>query len=237
MDDKEDSYLDHDNDVVLRDGTRISASQISLPSEIEDRIRSLRGSVGRRQEEIEKAHRDRGEEVRDLHTTAGILRELWDEIREDLRVCWSAEWRRRRRLGIERRLEEVKDRLAEPPDLPDWLRLIPDGVLTPKQHEAMVLREGYGLSLEEAAQAAGIKKPTMRGRVALARKKVQRYWGIVDDDPGEGQDLIIQTALRMAYKLRRWDELWEWIEVDRQNPREIGDALSEWGPDEGTRDT
>jgi hypothetical protein len=213
----EETYLDRDNGFRLKDGTVIRPSSVTIPGEIEQRIDSLLGAAGRRQADIDRQTRDRGKP--DVHPDAGqaaILRELWDEIRADLRDYWKDEWTRRRRLGIAKRGESVKERLARPPEIPDWLRLLPDDVLKPKQREAMVYRHGYGLSIQEAADAADISKSAMAKRLRLAEPKVERYWG-ARDPAGDGYDILLHTALRMAYRLRTWDAFWD-TAIEARNP-------------------
>jgi hypothetical protein len=220
-----DREIDRTEGLALRDGTILHPSMITTPDEvdalsgadpeeIQDRINSLQKAMQRREEDLTGGD-DGSERYAATAGTGPLLDEFWQEVRQDLQDWWGPEWTRRRRLGIERRAEDIKERLTQPPDLPDWLRLIPDGVLTEKQREALVLRFGYELSLAEAAQVAGCGKSPMRSRVAGARHRVEKYWGI-SDPPGEGRDLILQTALRAAYRLRRWDEL-----------------LAEWGARQG----
>jgi len=94
----------------------------------------------------------------------------------------AVEWKRRRNLGTERRREEVKHILKQPLFLPDWL----DALLTECkeeftdfQFEALLYRYGYELSLQEAADALGIKKQTFRKRLSQADAKVAHLRGDV----------------------------------------------------------
>ena len=80
---------------------------------------------------------------------------------------WSAIWKDRRGLGIERRAEWVRRVLAEDPDvrpkpvMPDWLRSVLDqhpDKFTPAQRAALELSIGKHLTLSEAAAEASRRK-------------------------------------------------------------------------------
>lgn len=97
-------------------------------------------------------------------------------------VAWREFWQSVRQTGIKRRREWVEQELKREPVLPDWLRLMvdtndPRAGFTRKQHEALILRFGHDLSLQEAADAAGITKSAMRHRLEQARKKVEDWYG------------------------------------------------------------
>jgi len=190
----------------LPDGTHLRPSQVQIPDEVQGRIESLQRAMQRREDALADGGGAPGERGQALAGTGAILREIWEDFRQELREELSRKWTPRRKLVIERRKAEVKRRLAGPPELPDWLRLLPDGVLTAKQQEAMVLCHGYGLSLAEAAEVAGIGKSTMRNRAQAAKGKVESYW-----HAGGGRDILMGAALRMAYKIRAVDELWEYL--------------------------
>jgi predicted DNA-binding protein (UPF0251 family) len=174
---------------------------IPVPRHIREQIESLTRAQNRESENPE-VHRG----------TSGILEEAWENIRIQLREFYSAEWSRRRQLGIKRRREEVKTLLEEEPALPDWLWRIPDGVLTQKQREALILCDVYGLSFGEAAQALNRGKSPVAKRVRAARKKVEKFWGTSNDRPleeSEGRNIIERMALQMAYQLVEYQELWD----------------------------
>jgi len=185
-------------------------AHIPVPKDIQVRIDSLLNSMERRDRDLADA--DGQERSAALAGTGPVLEEMWEDIREELREHFSDFWKHRRRLGIERRARELSERLASPPDLPDWLRLTPDGVFTDKQREAVILRHGYGLSLAEAAKVAGIGKSPMRRRIAAAERKVEKFYGTGSgEDYGSehgGKHLILEKALKMAYQMRAFDEIW-----------------------------
>jgi hypothetical protein len=100
--------------------------------------------------------------------------------RDDWSRFWSEVWRERRAEGVARRAERVADRLEDPPELPGWLSGLLEecgSEFTPRQVEALVYRHGYGLSLQEAANALGVKKPTFRKRLAGAQRKADHLTG------------------------------------------------------------
>jgi len=102
---------------------------------------------------------------------------------EELSEEWSEEWSIRRRHGIERRREEVRQILQAQAHLPGWLEdlLAECGEeFTPLQVEALTYRYGYGLSLSEAGDALGCSKWAFRKRLAGAEAKVSHLRGDVD---------------------------------------------------------
>jgi hypothetical protein len=110
------------------------------------------------------------------------MQRFWDEVRKDLSEQWSVEWKRRRALGREVRAEAVRQALAEPVRLPEWLDDLLSEVgaeFTPRQVEALTYRYGYGLTHREAADALGIKKQTFRKRLDGAERKVSHVRGDV----------------------------------------------------------
>jgi hypothetical protein len=120
------------------------------------------------------------------------MQRFWDDVRKELSEAWSVEWKRRRALGMEVRAETVRQLLTEPVRLPEWL----DDMLsecgaefTPRQVEALVYRYGYGLSLQEAAVALGIRKQTFRKRLDGAERKVGHLRGDVDPDAANEEEL------------------------------------------------
>jgi helix-turn-helix, Psq domain len=116
------------------------------------------------------------------------LRRYWADVRRDLSRQWSEEWRLRRRLGIERRAEEVAERLTRPIELPhDLSELLTEcrDDFTPRQFQAIVVREGFGLSLQEAADVVGVPRSTFKKRYYGGLAKVHHLQAVVvDDDDG-----------------------------------------------------
>lgn len=118
------------------------------------------------------------------------LRGFRDPLRGGLRAMTGTEefeaseaWKERRATGIERRAEVVEERLTRPVDLPGWLADLLEecrAEFTDRQVEALVYRYGYDLSLQEAADALGLRtKWTFRKRLAGAEAKVRHLRGDV----------------------------------------------------------
>jgi Sigma-70, region 4 len=145
-----------------------------------------------------------------LWAKTGILRairesqdqEIGDAARSGgIGQWWSEEWQRRRRLGVERRAEWVREEMEREVEPPDWLRLLPPEVLTEKQREAVDLVYGRGLTTHEAARVMGRSRSVVRNRLKLARRKVEAWWGTWDpgefwtpDEPASSADPVEEWA-------------------------------------------
>jgi hypothetical protein len=158
-------------------------------------ITELMESLARQGEELNQSVKglSQREAARVFAGRGPVMQGAWDDLREDLRRHFSEAWKERRRIGIKHRAGEVKRLLASEPELPDWLRLLPDDLLTPKQREAAVLCGALGLSLQEAATAAGITKSGMRHRAEQVENKVVAHWS-----EGSGRDFVEEMARGLA---------------------------------------
>jgi predicted DNA-binding protein YlxM (UPF0122 family) len=138
---------------------------------------------------------------------------------EEAYRTWSLDeyWIGRRHTGIKYRAEEVARRLERPPVLPDWLLLLPDGILTKKQHEACEMVFGRGLSQREAADALDVSRNAIVKRLQRAEYKVRRHYAGLPL-PHRGQPSAEERrteAERDAETMRR-------IEEELAPPKEIG---------------
>jgi predicted DNA-binding protein (UPF0251 family) len=134
---------------------------------------------------------------------------------DEFREFWSDFWSSVRQRGMEKRAETVADRLAGPVELPDWLTNLLEecrAEFTPRQTEALVYTYGYGLSLQEAASALGVKKQTFRKRLAGAQHKVEHLTAQVLRERRiiEGLDVleadhVFEYLTPLGQRQRRWE--------------------------------
>lgn len=99
----------------------------------------------------------------------------------------SERWSGIRLRGLWYREQEVAERLRRdppPPVIPEIANL-PDGVLTVKQREALVLWTSYALSFREVADQLGISRNAARKRIEAGRRRIDAYWGTWDPEDFE----------------------------------------------------
>lgn len=129
------------------------------------------------------------------------FRKYWDDVRTEASVYWSEIWTYRRHLGIERRRMFVKGMLSMPVVLPQWLELLPPGLLTPKQQEACVYVFGYELTIREAAREIDVSRHAIEKRLAHARIKVEsHYFGTPLPKRGRPRKVDGRTKAAREYK-------------------------------------